>query len=193
MDEFDRLMGHLGLAESPQYQSYREIAMLRQLKKHERFYDTVDQSRYIYFLVSGVLRGFLLDHQGNDVTDCFIFRYGQAHIGCIAIGPRHIASECAEAVVDSQLICFEVRQLMPYIQSSLELSNLYIRKLMESYADHWTHKNMLFRTTALKRYQWFLQAYPGLIDLVPHKHIASFLNMSPVTLSRIRREAGLGR
>lgn len=25
MDEFERLMGHLGLAESPQYQSYREF------------------------------------------------------------------------------------------------------------------------------------------------------------------------
>ena len=188
MDEFDRLMAHLGLTESPQYQGYREIAVCLQLKKHERFYDTIDQSRYIYFLISGVLRGFLLDHQGNDITDCFIFRYGQAHIGHIDIDSQHIASECAEAVVDSQLICFDIRQLMPYIQSSLELSNLYIRKLTESYADHWIHKNMLFCTTALERYQWFLRAYPVLIDLVPHKHIASFLNMSPITLSRIRRE-----
>ena len=187
MTEFDKLMQHLGLDNSPMYENYRKMAVLRDLKKHERFYDTIDKSRCIYFLVSGVLRGFLIDKKGNDITDCFISRYGQAHIGCIDIGKQNIASECAEAIVDSQLICFDIDKLMPYILSSLELSNLYSRKLMESYAEHWVHKNILFHSTALERYQWFLNTYPGLIDIVPHKHIASFLAMSPVTLSRIRQ------
>ena len=187
ISEFEKLMQHLGLENSPMYENYREMAILRELKKHERFYDTVDKSRYIYFLVSRVLRGFLIDKKGNDFTDCFIFRYGQAHIGCIDIGKQNIASECAEAIVDSQLICFDINKLMPYILSSLELSNLYSRKLMESYSEHWVHKNILFHSTAMERYQWFLGAYPGLIDIVPHKYIASFLTMSPVTLSRIRR------
>ena len=39
----------------------------------------------------------------------------------------------------------------------------------------------------MQRYQWFLSAYPGLIDRVSHKYIASLLNMTPVTLSKIRR------
>lgn len=41
--------------------------------------------------------------------------------------------------------------------------------------------------SASERYRWFLSNYPGLIDRVPHRHIASFLNMTPVTLSRLRR------
>lgn len=190
--EFEKLMQYLGLDHSPMYENYREMAIFCELKKHEKFYDTEDRPRYIYFLISGVLRGFLIDKHGRDFTDCFIFRYGQAHIGFLDIGMQNIASECAEAIVDSQLICFDVNQLMPYILSSLELSNLYNRKLMESYAEHWVHKNILYHSTASERYHWFLSAYPGLIDVVPHKHIASFLTMSPVTLSRVRR-AGRGK
>ena len=38
------------------------------------------------------------------------------------------------------------------------------------------------------RYQWFLKKYPGLIDEVSNKHIASFLGMTPVTLSRLRQK-----
>lgn len=186
MNEFEQMMQHLGLSNSPMYENYRKMSMIRKLKKHERFFDAVDNSHYIYFLVSGALRGFVIDNNGNDFTDCFIFRYGQAHIGCIDIDQQLIASECAEAIVDTTLICFEVKELMPHILSSLELSNLYARKLMESYADHWLHKNMLVHTSAQARYQWFLKAYPGMINMVPHKHIASFLNMTPVTLSRIR-------
>lgn len=47
-------------------------------------------------------------------------------------------------------------------------------------------KVVLYQQSAAERYQWFLNAYPGLIDQVKHKHIASFLGMSPVTLSRLR-------
>ena len=40
----------------------------------------------------------------------------------------------------------------------------------------------------MERYQWFLARYPGLISTVNNKHIASFLGMTPVTLSRLRRQ-----
>ena len=38
----------------------------------------------------------------------------------------------------------------------------------------------------MERYQWFLLRYPELADVVSIKHIASFLCMSPVSLSRLR-------
>ena len=31
----------------------------------------------------------------------------------------------------------------------------------------------------------FLKNYPGVIDKISHKYVASYLNMSPVTLSRL--------
>ena len=33
---------------------------------------------HMYFLLSGVLRGFLLDLNGKDMTDCIVFRCGDA-------------------------------------------------------------------------------------------------------------------
>lgn len=51
----------------------------------------------------------------------------------------------------------------------------------------------MYQHAAMERYQWFLQAYPGLCYQVSGKQIASFLGMTQVTLSRLRRamrEAG---
>lgn len=52
---------------------------------------------------------------------------------------------------------------------------------------HWELKRVLNSCTAVQRYQWFLEEYPGLIDRVSNKYIASFLGMTPVTLSWLRR------
>lgn len=44
-----------------------------------------------------------------------------------------------------------------------------------------------------RRYLWFLEEYPGMIDRVQHYILASFLGMSPVTLSRTRTKVAAER
>ena len=193
MYEFDKLMIHLGLENVPQYEHYQGMAVYRKLQKGEQFYSEDEKSQYIYFLLSGVLRGYTIEKDGKDITDCFLFRYGQAHIGFLDAGLNNFLTERAEAVTEVELMCFDVKELAAEIYNSLELSRLYSAKLMESYIEHWVHKNVRFRYSAMERYQWFLTAYPGLIDIVPHKHIASFLGMTSVTLSRLRRSARMER
>ena len=65
---------------------------------------------------------------------------------------------------------------------------MYNRYLVSALEYHWETKMLLYRCTAMERYRWFLSRYPGLIDSISNKHIASFLGMTPVTLSRLRRQ-----
>ena len=65
---------------------------------------------------------------------------------------------------------------------------LHEKLLIQSENQHRTLKIVAYQYTAAQRYQWFLQEYPGLIDRIQHKYIASLLNMTPVTLSKVRRE-----
>ena len=59
--------------------------------------------------------------------------------------------------------------------------------LQQALRTHWEIRTMLCQHTAMERYQWFLQTYPALADRVSNKYIASFLGLTPVTLSRLRR------
>ena len=47
---------------------------------------------------------------------------------------------------------------------------------------------LTFQRSARERYEWFLQEYGGYRYRIPDKYIASFLNMAPETLSRIKKE-----
>ncbi len=58
---------------------------------------------------------------------------------------------------------------------------------MDAFAMHWEIKTMICRNNAMQRYQWFLKTYPRLVDRISNKHVASFLGITPVTLSRLRR------
>ena len=39
---------------------------------------------------------------------------------------------------------------------------------------------------ATERFEWFCKEYPGMVDVVNNRYIASFLGITPVTLSRLR-------
>ena len=69
-----------------------------------------------------------------------------------------------------------------------ELTEVYNRLLMAALDRHWEIKMLLYRCTAMERYQWFMSHYADIASIVSNRYIASFLGMTPVTLSRLRRK-----
>ena len=64
-----------------------------------------------------------------------------------------------------------------FVRTSVE--RLYIRKE--------ERERELLCYSALERYQAFLLKYPGLEKRIPQYHIASYIGISPVSLSRVLR------
>lgn len=144
-----------------------------------------DLNSNLYFLHQGLLRGYFLDVKGHEITDCFGFIPGTPVVSCLDLDmPTPI---CIEALENSSIISIPFNILLPLLESNMDLVNLYNRLLRNSLKMHWENKIILSQSTASERYLWFLERFPGLIDCVSHKYIASYLGMTPVSLSRIRR------
>lgn len=84
------------------------------------------------------------------------------------------------------LLSIPTQLLAEQFQQSAELQQLYSSYLLEKLKLERELKLLLGISSAMERYQWFLRRYPELADVVSIKHIASFLCMSPVSLSRLR-------
>ena len=178
-----------GLTDEPLIQRLTQLGEIRRLKKGRALYREGERPAKVGFLVQGLLRGYFLDAGGRDITDCFAFEPGAPANASIVLGEP--ASINVEALEDTVVISFEARVLMPYLFRDPELMNICMARMADIYAEQILHKRMLCHTTAAERYRWFLDAYPGIIDRAPHRCIASFLNMTPVTLSRLRKEERL--
>lgn len=157
-------------------------AVLRELKKGELLIRQGDVQKYVIFLVSGILRGFFLDAGGREMTDCFAFRRGTP---CMP-GPDFTqpAPISIEALTDVTVLCIPISVVNRTMEDNMIFIKCAYRLLMESTKMHWELKNARYRYGASQRYQWFLKAYPELIEKVGNKYIASFLDMNPSTLSR---------
>lgn len=167
-------------------QRLAQAAQIVSIKKNCMLVEPGEIQEQIPILLSGVCRGFLLDADGRDITDCFVYRPGEVVMGCNPLGtPSQIN---LETIADCEVLFLPLSIVLPLMDSCPELMSIYNRYLVEALERHWEEKILMHRCSAMQRYQWFLKNYPGLIDTVSNKHIASFLGMTPVTLSRLRRQ-----
>lgn len=146
---------------------------------------------YFYLLKSGLLRGYLT-RDGNESTVWFICP-GEAAFsswGYVAGAPAQIS---IEALLDSVVYRISRSDFERLFSSSLHFANMgrrFFEREILSY-DQW---NVLYNvSTAKERYLTLMKNEPDLLQHVPLKHLASYLNITPQSLSRIRANLSKSR
>ena len=144
------------------------------------------EQRILPILLEGIVRGYLLDADGKDITDCFAYQKGDIIFGCNEIRmPSQINLEAITTVKCFMIPMSVILELFDRYPKFLEVYN---QLLITALDKHWEIKMLMYRCTAMERYEWFLRHYGKIVDMVSNRHIASFLSMTPVTLSRLRRQ-----
>ena len=160
-------------------------AQMVHIKKGQLLIRQGEGQTQVYFLIKGILRGYFLDAKGRDITDCFVFVCGAPAMPGFELGES--APINIEAITDSDLVSLPLSLIQELLDHNDDAVRLYAQLVLDSAKRHWEIKTVLYQYTATQKYQWFLQAYPELICHVSGRHIASFLGMTPVTLSRLKR------
>ncbi|EHI97381.1 putative transcriptional regulator, Crp/Fnr family [Clostridium sp. DL-VIII] len=140
----------------------------------------------LYFIISGIVRGYYTDEQGNDVTKCFsseneIF----SSEGLWIEKPSSFTIECLEDCACIQFSYEFVHRIMnedDVIKSLIFDYYLKIVRRLESKAKNSALLN------AKEQYIEFGENYPHLHSRVELKYIASYIGIRPASLSRIRKE-----
>lgn len=158
---------------------------IRHFKKGELLVREGSDPVEFHFLLQGVMRGFFIDPDGHDITDCIVFQCGSPLAANFELGAPAAMSVEALTVCDTLLL--PVTVVEDLVQRYPELLTVYNRFLRQSLQYHWQAKKVLYQCCAMQRYEWFLMTFPELENVVKSKHIASFLGITPVTLSRLRR------
>lgn len=160
------------------------ILVRQDITKGEIILDEGQISHDILLVGKGMVRQFYYKN-GKDVTEHFSYE------GCIVMCIESLLKQeptrlMIEALEDGTVYQLNYNKLMLLAETSWE-ANMFYRKILEFSlitsqvkADSWRFE------TARERYNNLMQAQPEVIKRAPLSHIASYLLMTPETLSRVR-------
>ena len=155
------------------------------LKKDSFFCKAGMISDRIGFVKSGLLRSYFTIKDKETTT--FFQTPGSLATALLSFLQMKPALENIQAMEDSELIVITKKKLSTLYDQNWKWQQVG-RIVIEQYYIKMEQRLIILQSqSAQDRYEYFLREYPELIQSVPLYYIASFLGMSPETLSRIRK------
>ncbi len=142
-------------------------------------------SQRTFFVGKGCLRIYFINEQGQDATRHIAFEneFATALCSFITASP---SLEFIQAVETSELLYINHRDFYHLLDTVPQWEQFYRDYLEFAYVNN-TNRLMSFVTlNALERYRLLLEQNPAIVRRLPNKIVASFLNMSQETLSRLK-------
>jgi len=174
-----------------QWTIFQKLAEPMTVKKNSCFARQGEPSNSIAFCMNGLLRLYYTTANGTTFNKSFCSSgdFVASYRALLTSSPSYFS---IEALMDSELLVIRYEHFQSLFTEHIcwerlgrnIVEQLYIKKEQREYE--------LLMLSAEERYRLFLERHSHMINDIPQYHIASFLGITPVALSRIKRKINLG-
>jgi len=148
-----------------------------------------EQGLNLYAMLKGIIRGYYIDDQGNDITKCFCMENGV--FATERLRTKEPFSYTIECLEDCECIKIPYDLVSRMMEENSEVRNTINNYFIQEIAKLESRIKDLVMKTAEERYNDFCNEFPGLHNRVPLKYIASYIGVRIPSLSRIRKNRSL--
>lgn len=160
-----------------------EIATELTIKKNELLQQVGHTCKTIYFIKSGIARIFYYK-DGIDITECFAFE-NNIIARVESLFTAKPSKKAIQILEDVEIISINATQLFKLYDSNPNIERLFRLIFEKAYVDTVNRIESIQFHTAEERYKHLLNK-TNYLQKIPLKHIASYLGITQVSLSRIR-------
>lgn len=183
-DNFNTFINHI------ESDFWREICVneghLQHYHRGAEFVKIGDVARYIGYLQSGTMKYVAYSPDGAEHVVGMVFE-GEF----VADYPFSLFDTKANvsiiATTPCEIFCFPVRQLVNRMKQDTKVKDIILRSSAAVFSTVYERYIDLHCKTPQQRYEELVKRYPDLFSHFSLKDIASFLNITPIHLSRIRK------
>jgi CRP-like cAMP-binding protein len=159
----------------------------RTIRKHQFLLNEGEVCKYFGYVNSGCLREYTIDNKGDEhIIQFAIEDWWVSDLNSFLSGLP--ATYNIEALHDSELLLLDKSSREELLNTCPKLERFFRILLESNYVA--THQRIAdsLSDSAEERYLKFIKTYPQLFEKVPQNQIASYLGITPQSLSRIRKE-----
>jgi CRP-like cAMP-binding protein len=166
---------------------FTSLLTVKKLRRRQYLLQAGDICRTENFVSSGLLRAYTVDRQNNEHTLMFAMEdwWISDLYSLITETPSTLHIEALE---DSELFCIDKLSLESLYQQVPPFERLMRILFQNAFVAHQQRILSSISQSAEERYGAFIKKYALLEQRVPQTLIASYLGMTPETLSRIRKQ-----
>lgn len=164
-----------------------EAHQLVHFKKGELLLEKGEISNHYYCVEKGLIRSFVHDYNGNEITVNF-FGSNQIAIDVISLFHRKPTVENFEALTDCECYAIDLTTFQQLFHSMKGLTEWGRDWMSESLFLLKQRSISMITDSAKQRYMELQTQHPEILRNAPLKSIASYLGITPTSLSRIRKE-----
>jgi len=157
------------------------------IKKNTLLLKSGDICRSIYFVDKGCLRIFNTDDNGNEHNICFFPEFWWA-ADISSFSTQTPAFYTISALEDSTVFQLDYTVFEKLLVTVPKMERFFRILTQNGFHLYQLRITASLSKTAEERYEEFQKQYPGLEQRISQKHIASFVGITPVFLSKVRKK-----
>ena len=182
---FRHVNKRVSLTEEEQ-QFIRNYLNVKKLRKKQYLLQEGDICKWVAFVEKGALRLYTVAENGTERAVQFAFE-GQFLTDLYSFLTKEPSVYNIDAIEDSELVLItrsasdELRTLSPKYQEFI------FQETSEAYVQLERRMTSVISLSVEERYQELTSVYPNIIQRLPQHMIASYMGLTPETLSRVRK------
>lgn len=164
---------------------------VKKIRKKQYLLQEGDVCKVIAFVEKGALRSYTVDSDGKEHILQFALE-GWFIADLYSFLTSEVSVYNIEAIDDSELVLINQSSYKELLQRSPCYQTYMLEQITGAYIALQKRLNATVSLSPEERYQDLITLYPDIVQRVPQHMIASYMGLTPETLSRIRRRLSEG-
>ena len=187
MEEFKNYLQQFPNFTPAIFENIKSLLSEKTIKAGELLLSQGRTAKEIAFIEYGLFRQYYINDDGKEITSCFC-KENSITTSYRSLITQQESEISIEAIEDSKLIMVSLESIKTLLKTDLFWQQFGRLAAENEFIISEEHNRFLKDLSATERYLKIVEKDQSLTKRVPLKYLASYLQISPETLSRIRKK-----